>query len=776
MLVQSPEQYEYFSKWLNEQSIVGIDTETTGLNAYIGSRVAGVSLAGRDGESFYIPFRHGSGTNLDMSYLPDLIEKINGFRGRLVYWNAKFDLVMKHFDGMQIPGPSKPGIQPRIEDAMIAAHLLNENEPNFQLKSTADRYGVGRGSLDEEDLFNIITTQFKLTPEGKRVNRKNWKSMIWCLSPELVAPYAETDAVLTILLRDFYYEHLKKWTLQELYHEVCDYLLTLTRMELRGLLLDIDRLNELRAQAVVEAEKIQERLSEVTGRVNFNPNSVPQLQSAFGWGSTREEVLLAESNRGNPNAQLVLDYRAWTKVVSTYYDVWDAQKDDKNCIRTDMNIIGTKTGRLSSRNPNLQAVPRETNIYRVKETVVARPGMALIEMDLSGAELRLACLSPDTLVDTPLGPVAMRDLRKGDKVWAHDKETRKPIISTVEASQPMGHKRCYRITFDNGESVIASYDHRWPVRRHIGSNGWEYTEVTTEELSVGERMIPLRRVHGLNHTVTSIEPIGDHEVWNISVDNDHTYFLSCGVLTHNSHYANEVVMGEILARGGDIHTETATALNIPRAAAKTVNFSAVYGIGAKTFSNTYGYDFETSKKYLSAYHKRYPGFKRLYYAVQNVAEERGYIRLDTGRIRRYVVRGMVVAETHKASSNWVQGTVGEVMRIAMHRIAVAMDGRDAHLLLTVHDSLLAEVPEDEVEYWVCLMAAAMTDFNFDPPLAVETKVGTRWGELKHMEVPAWATARPSKYLPNYTHPTGEPEGFRWWRVEDINGHHNSNSD
>lgn len=1068
MLITDSEQFSTVINWMNDQKVIGIDTETTGLSSFHGKRIAGISLAGLDEKSFYLPFRHGTGENLDMELMSVFIKNMGAYSGQLVYWNAMFDLHMFCADGYNLPQAIDMNERSKVEDAMIAAHIMNENEVNYQLKNTADRYGIGRGSLDEEDLKGEVIKRWKLGDDGKRLTDKSWKGMMWKLPAEVVSAYAETDAVLTLKLREFYLPHLKSFKLDDLYLEVCEYMMTLTRMEQRGVQLDVELIHQYRAEAEEKTQEYIAWFEQRTGIPGFNPNSVPQIKRFFGWPVTDEDALHDLIAQKNEDATRLLEFRKWSKVNTTYYDKWLEFMDDKHTLRASTNIIGTETGRLSQRSPNLQAVSRKTEIYKQKDVVVARPGYELLEIDLSQAELRLACLAPDTLIDTPVGYVRIDTLKEGDKVWAFQSGDRR--IGTIEQSMSRGIQESYKITFDNGESVVASEDHRWPTMT---------SEKRTHELVVGEQMVP-------DHKIVSIERIGSTSVWSIATDGDHNYFLSSGVLTYNCHYADERVMGEILARGGDIHTETSTDLKIPRDVAKTVNFclhpdtlvftpegnraisslesgdkvwaykngkpsigmvvrsavqdsmeayritfdngesviasenhrwpvqqngyieivntkdlaygqrmipirkcpkgggriglyttdffeyvyehvvvcesyhgsrpenhdvhhidenytnnhpsnlqwladmehrklhnprkeenkscpncgkifynppswgvnvycskeceltdrsavgicpicgkeyakrtirgrsycskscnqtalrykrlgipekkactmcgseftvypvstqtlcskkcrgvvdarkhrdklreqrqtlnhkitsiepigvqpmwsietdgdnnyylscgvltmnSAVYGVGAKTYAKTYHYPFEQAQIWLRAYHKRYPGFKRFYYAMDNAATAAGFIRLDTGRMRRYRMHGLHVAETHKASSNWVQGTVGEVMRIAMRRIDRQIRDHDVHILLTIHDSLLFEIPEGTAHYWANILAHAMCDFNFDPPLSAEAKVGKRWGEMVKFKLEPWATFRQSKYV-KADAPEGKPVGVFVWK-------------
>jgi len=195
MQIREPELPAFY-QWLDAQEEIGIDTETTGLDPYgpPQNRICGVSMAGQDGSAVYLSFRHGGEDNLPLSrlheltrYLSDRTREDSRHPIRLIFWNAKFDLHMLAADGYEAP------IHGSIEDAMLGAHLLNENEPSFALKTYCDKYEVGVGSLDEVALRGVIEKMFNITTKATE-----WKGLIYRLPAYLVTPYAETDAVLTL--------------------------------------------------------------------------------------------------------------------------------------------------------------------------------------------------------------------------------------------------------------------------------------------------------------------------------------------------------------------------------------------------------------------------------------------------------------------------------------------------------------------------------------------------------------------------------------------------
>lgn len=191
-----------------------------------------------------------------------------------------------------------------------------------------------------------------------------------------------------------------------------------------------------------------------------------------------------------------------------------------------------------------------------------------------------------------------------------------------------------------------------------------------------------------------------------------------------SYFGRERRMAELLVRGADIHDAAAKDTGMNRSDAKRLNFSVIYGIGAKTFSENVKMNIDKARGYLEKYHANYPGFKRLYRDMEAKAREQGYIRLFTGRVRRYPPGG----QYHKASSNLVQGTVAEMIRVAMLRIDTELP--EVRQLLQIHDSVVSEVPEEEVDRIIPRLRKLMEDFPFYPPPLVDIKAGKSWGDME----------------------------------------------
>jgi DNA polymerase-1 len=198
--------------------------------------------------------------------------------------------------------------------------------------------------------------------------------------------------------------------------------------------------------------------------------------------------------------------------------------------------------------------------------------------------------------------------------------------------------------------------------------------------------------------------------------------------------ADDMNMTRVIESGGDIHQSTADLVGIIRDFAKRINFGSVYGLGAPGLSKKLKISEEDAKQFLEQWHGIFTQIKPAYRHSQATARRDDYVRMWTGRMRRYNFPG---AMRHKAWSNRVQGGVAEIMRLAIQKIdrTMVMQPHGIHMLLQVHDQILYEVPDNR--HWkgrVAEVTRIMEDFpQIRPNMKVDNKVGERWSHLDKLE-------------------------------------------
>lgn len=197
----------------------------------------------------------------------------------------------------------------------------------------------------------------------------------------------------------------------------------------------------------------------------------------------------------------------------------------------------------------------------------------------------------------------------------------------------------------------------------------------------------------------------------------------------------------------DIHTKTAANIfNVPkdmvepymRSAAKTVNFSIIYGISDFGLSQDLGVSFQEAHHYIEHYYAEYPKIREYLDSLKKQAYERGYVETMFGR--RRVVRELTSPNRNirsfgeRAAMNTpVQGTAADIIKIAMNRVSTGLEkaNLDASLILQVHDELIIECREDQAEAASRVLKEAMEGaVKLTVPLIAEVNAGRSWYECK----------------------------------------------
>ncbi|HEY6305603.1 MAG TPA: DNA polymerase I [Candidatus Angelobacter sp.] len=393
----------------------------------------------------------------------------------------------------------------------------------------------------------------------------------------------------------------------------------LSRMEQAGVKIDTGMLGELSTQLEKQADAKACEIYQKAG-VEFNINSPKQLGDVlfnqlnlpkpvkYGKGKTISTAVdvLEQLSETHEVPRLVLDYRQFSKLKSTYVDALPVLLNPATRrLHTTFNQTGTATGRLSSVNPNLQNIPIRTELGReIRAAFIAEPGHVLLAADYSQIELRLL---------------------------AHFSED--PLL--VEA-------------FNRGDDI---------------------------------------------HTLTAAQVFG---VPPLMIDAEH------------------------------------------RRRAKAVNFGIVYGLSPFGLSQQIGIEQREAKKFIDAYFEKYKSVRQFIDRVLEETRREQRVRTLHGRSRPIPdinsknanMRGFA---ERTAVNTPLQGTAADLIKLAM--IAIDENLRRCKLrsrmLLQVHDELLFEVPEQEIETMRELVRDRMERvYPLKVPLVVEISVGSNWRDVE----------------------------------------------
>lgn len=437
---------------------------------------------------------------------------------------------------------------------------------------------------------------------------------------DICLKYLQTNEISTEeAIGKLYYillQKLKDQKLEEVFFNMEMPLISvLVDMEDQGIILNKDKLSAFGNDVQKESSEIEQAIYDLCGHP-FNLNSPKQLQEVLfverdlptgkknstGF-STDSDVLEELANKTeDPVPALILKYRALSKLMSTYINTLPDLCDSDNRVHTTFLQTGTATGRLSSKNPNLQNIPIRTDEgRRIRDAFVPREGCKLLSADYSQVELAvLAHISDD--------PELKGAFRNGDDV----------------------HRETASLIFGLFPEMVT------PNQRRI---------------------------------------------------------------------------------------------------AKTINFGVIYGMSAFRLAGDLGIPVKQAQSFIDTYFERYEKVASFIENTKKQAKETGFVSTANGHIRaipdinsaNFNVRS---AAERMAVNSVIQGSAAEIVKKAMITLNQRLEPYKSRLLLQVHDELILEVPEDELEKVKDLVERTMTESSFlSIPLRVGIEVGNSWGEM-----------------------------------------------
>ena len=375
---------------LRRAPLFAFDTETTSLD-YMNAAIVGVSFAAEPGHAAYVPLAHdyaGAPAQLGreevLSLLRPLLEDPQASK---LGHHLKYDAHVLANHGIELKGMRY--------DSMLESYVLNSTATRHDMDSAAEKY-LGIKTIHFEDVA------------GKGARQLTFNQV----PVERAAEYSAEDADVTLKLHRTLWPQIEKLPkLKTLYEEVEQPLVpVLKRMEEHGVLIDRDM---LRRQSSELAKRMMEIVAEAQREAGapFNLDSPKQLQELLfnklnlpvlrrtptGQPSTAEDVL-EELAASYPLPRLIMEYRGFAKLRSTYTDKLPEQVNARTGrVHTSYHQAVAATGRLSSTDPNLQNIPiRTPEGRRIRQAFIAAAGSVILAADYSQIELRImAHLSGD---------------------------------------------------------------------------------------------------------------------------------------------------------------------------------------------------------------------------------------------------------------------------------------------------------------------------------------------------------------------------------------------
>ena len=615
-LIDTIEKLKRFLTECSNQSFISIDCETNSLNAKSADLI-GISMSFKEDIACYIPLRHGN--NLKTNE-PDLISSdCNSFKQ--IPFSDVIYLIKPLLEDTSI---LKIGHNIKF-DALVMRQAQNGNIILNPIGDTMSiSYVLDAGRVDNHKLDSLALRELKHdTIKFQEICGKGKNKILFNeLSPQEALSYAAEDADVTLSVYNRILPRIINDKKLTVYKRIENPLIdVLIEMEDTGVIINPVKLKEISNNLSKNIVTLEEEIFKLSKKT-FNIGSPKQLgevlfdelkirggkKSKNGSWQTSVEVLENIADEGNPIAKLILDWRHFSKLRSTYADALIEQiNPETSRVHTSYSMVGASTGRLSSSNPNLQNIPIRTAEGRLIRTAFEpKSGFKLVSMDYSQIELRLI-----------------------------------------------------------------------------------------------------------------------------------------------AHIADETKMLEAFNNNLDIHTDTASkvfGINIDevnsdhRRKAKTINFGIIYGISPYGLAKQLKCSSNEAKDFINAYFSRFPKIRDYMEDIKHQLDYNGYV--ETLFRRRIYINGndsknqrLKAFAERQAINAPIQGTAADIIKIAMIQVHKNISQYKEHIsmLMQVHDELVFEINENEIEKFTNIILPIMETANLPMvPLNVKLKVdsgcGKNWAE------------------------------------------------
>jgi len=592
-LVLSEDALERWLTGIEKAAIVSVDTETTGLDPMT-AQLVGICLSIEPGSAAYIPVAHDYAGAPEQLSREAVLERLKPWLEselmKKVGQNMKYDMHIFANHGVRVAGVA--------HDTMLQSYVL-ESDRNHSMDSLALRH------LDVKTIsYDEVT--------GKGAARIPFTQV----DVERAKDYAAEDADITLQLhRELYPAIARDEKLLSVYGSIeMPVMEILFAMERHGVLLDSDALNrqtrELTDRLIILEKEVHKQAGQPFNlgspkqlqEILFVKHELPIIKKTPGGQPSTDEDVLQRLALDHPLPKLILEYRALSKLKSTYTDKLPRMVDpNTGRVHTNYAQAVANTGRLASNDPNLQNIPvRTPEGRRVREAFIAPQGCSIVSADYSQIELR---------------------------IMAH-------------LSQDEGLLKAFREGAD--------------VHSHTASEifGIETEEVTSEQ----------------------------------------------------------------------------------RRYAKVINFGLIYGMSAFGLASQLGVERSAAQQYIDRYFARYPGVAEYMQSTRESARERGYVETVFGR-RLYLPE--IRASNHQrrqaaeraAINAPMQGTAADLIKLSMIAVNnwIATEKLDSRMVMQVHDELVLEVPDAELDQVSKRIPELMSGVaELDVPLVADVGEGSNW--------------------------------------------------
>lgn len=387
---------------LSYTGIYSLDTETTGLNSYLGDRLFSIILADSK-DAYYFNFQNYHGVDpdyvLDRALLPALQKALDNPQSLFYLHNAKFDLSMLVREGLHIAGI--------IHDTEVMARLVCNNHMSYSLSECAKRIGLNKSdAVDDYITANDLYSIKKVPGKKKTIKVPHYDRVPF----EIIVPYGLQDARVTFELGEYQRKMIREKSsstsaslcnLNNLYANDCKLTKVCFSMEQMGIQVDIDfcarafeyetKLATLATHTFKEITGVDYVDSAKTFRIIFDSLGLKYGVTEKGNPSFKDEEL---EKLDHPIVDIIRQHRGSSKKANTYYRNFLEMSDEDGVLHANIRMGGTDTGRFSMSEPNLQNLSRpeegdEVSEFEIRRAFVPRPGFCFVMIDYDQMEYRM---------------------------------------------------------------------------------------------------------------------------------------------------------------------------------------------------------------------------------------------------------------------------------------------------------------------------------------------------------------------------------------------------
>ncbi len=593
---------------INAAAAFAFQCQSSGPSPFF-DKITGIALAVAPGEAAYLPLNHlkqHSGENLDLfgagnAAVPAQLNYAEAAAVLKPLFAAKSILKIGHNIKTDIHFINQvlgeDAVCAPLEDTAVLSYDLDSSEHGHSLPELAE-----------------IFLDYKLADVAELLGSGKNKISFAELEPEKALDYAAEAADIALRLYQVLKARLISQKKIRIYENFDRPLIEVLRqMEDRGIMVDAAALKELSRDFTVKMGDLEQEIYRLAGE-EFNIGSPKQIgeilfdkqgikgkKTPTGAWQTGADILEALAEDGIELAARILDWRALSKLKSTYTDALLPLLDKNGRVHTTFSQIVANTGRLASNNPNLQNIPiRSEEGKKIRACFVARPGYKLISCDYSQVELRLLA--------------AVADVKGLKQAFADGVD-----IHAATAAKVFG------VPYDKVDANL---------RRH----------------------------------------------------------------------------------------------------AKAINFGIVYGISQYGLAKQIDVPPEEAKRYIDAYFAQMPEIKTYMETTIDFARKHGYVLTPFGR--KCSVAGIndqnkrLAMNAERAAINApIQGGAADIIKLAMNQIGGLLEaaGLQTKMLLQVHDELVFEAPDNEVEQATAIIKDCMEKVvDLGVPFNAEAGSGDNW--------------------------------------------------